>query len=66
MFFVSDFLGYTATAGATTLNKLSTLNPREPERNINGTITVDFDSTPSGTVYGFVDALKNYDSGTDP
>ena len=60
MFFVSEFLDYTATIGSTTLSNIGTLDPREePQRNVTGEITVTFDTAPSGTIYAFADAIKS-------
>ena len=64
MFFVSKFLSYTATMDGRVLNRIDTLDPRDPQRNMppgEAAVTVTFASPPPGTVYAFADRIRNSD-----
>ena len=58
MYFVSKFLEYTAVKGSTNLNKIITLDPRDPQVDVDGDITVTFNSAPTGKVFCFIEKLE--------
>ena len=58
MYFVAKFLEYTAVKGSTNLNKIITLDPRDPQVDVDADITVTFNSAPTGKVFCFIEKLE--------